>query len=837
MPFKRLYEQFQPTSYNLKLKLDKTKLRFSGEVAIIGQAKANALTIGLHAKDLIIKQVLVDGVSATFSKDDNDTLIIEPAEKPKRTTKIEIRFNGKITKPMHGLYPCYTKSGDIILATQFESHHAREVFPCLDEPEAKATFELELTTEKNQTVLSNMPKREQFELDGSLVTSFEPSPIMSTYLLAFVVGEMQQVSKKTKTGIEVNIYSSLDHQKDSLNFALEVATKATDFFNDYFDTPYPLPKCDHVALPDFSSGAMENWGLITYREVCLIVDQATASTAVQEFAATVIAHELSHQWFGNLVTMKWWDDLWLNESFATLMEYLAVDHLYPNWNIMESFAAHEALGAFRRDSLKGVQSVQTAVNHPDEISTLFDTSIVYAKGARLLFMAYNLIGEQAFRAGLKNYFKKYAYQNTVGENLWDELSSASKMNVNQIMNAWISNSGFPILFVDQSKQNISLKQRKFETIGTKPSSTIWPIPLFSSSATSPVVMNQAELKVHSAQKEPVLFNTLGGHYSVRYVSALSQSYIENQITTKKIAPAQRLFYLNDLLLQARNGLGSITDFMNSLQAYDSETSEPVWNVMALGISDARRLIENVEPAETQMKNLTYKLIEHEYHRLGWQKKSREHLNTTKLREVIIALAAYSENKKVIKTSLNLYRTQQLTSLPADLRAIILRTALKHGPEDIFNELFAMYPTEKNSEIKQDICGALTSTKDPRLAKRIVMQLKDDNWVKKQDVDRFIVNLLANRWTKELAWKWLTSNWAWIEKMFASDKSYDNYPRYAASTFNNAEWLERYQQFFGPMKKIVALKRNIVLGELEIKNRIKWASRDQQKLIDWLKQAS
>ena len=253
MPFKRLYEQFQPTSYNLKLKLDKTKLRFSGEVAIIGQAKANALTIGLHAKDLIIKQVLVDGVNATFSKDDNDTLIIEPAEKPKRTTKIEIRFNGKITKPMHGLYPCYTKSGDIILATQFESHHAREVFPCLDEPEAKATFELELTTEKNQTVLSNMPQREQFELDGSMVTSFEPSPIMSTYLLAFVVGEMQQVSKKTKNGTEVNIYSSLDHQKESLSFALEVATKATDFFNDYFDTPYPLPKCDHVALPDFSS--------------------------------------------------------------------------------------------------------------------------------------------------------------------------------------------------------------------------------------------------------------------------------------------------------------------------------------------------------------------------------------------------------------------------------------------------------------------------------------------------------------------------------------------------------------------------------------------------------
>ena len=203
--------------------------------------------------------------------------------------------------------------------------------------------------------------------------------------------------------------------------------------------------------------------------------------------------------------------------------------------------------------------------------------------------------------------------------------------------------------------------------------------------------------------------------------------------------------------------------------------------------------------------------------------------------MIIALAAYSENKKVIKTSLNLYRTQQLTSLPADLRAIILRTALKHGPEDIFNDLFDTYPTEKNSEIKQDICGALTSTKEPQLAKQILSNLKDEDWVKKQDVDRFIVNLLANRWTKELAWNWLTSNWAWIEKMFASDKSYDNYPRYAASTFNNQEWLKRYQQFFGPKKKIVALKRNIVLGELEIKNRIKWASRDQQKLIDWLNQ--
>lgn len=832
MAFTRLFEQFKPSSYNLKLELDKQKLNFKGQVDIVGVPKASTKKIKLHAKNLTIKQASLNNEVAEISLGDNDELVLASKEAVAGQTTIRLIFSGKITKPMHGLYPCYAKNGDIILATQFESHHAREVFPCIDEPEAKAVFDLELTTDKNEVVLGNMPVNNQTETNNKLITSFSRSPVMSTYLLAFVVGPLHSVSTKTKNGTEVNIWASKDHSTASLEFALGVASRATDFFNDYFSTPYPLPKCDHVALPDFSSGAMENWGLITYREVCLVVEPNTTSAQVQEFAGTVICHELSHQWFGNLVTMKWWDDLWLNESFATLMEYLAVDALFPEWQVMQSFAAHEALGAFRRDTLKGVQAVQTTVNHPDEISTLFDPSIVYAKGARLLFMAYNLVGEAAFKKALRRYFEKYAYKNTVGDNLWDELAATSKIAVKVIMNSWISTPGFPVLIVDQNKQQTKLTQKKFETIDTSPSSELWPIPLFSSPAVQPQIFDQRTTFITSKQ-EPFIFNSLGGHYSVKYLSSLSTEYIEKMVASKKLSATKRLFYLNDILLQARSGIGSIISFMETLAAYKTEDSEPVWSVISLGLADVKRLIENNEPAEQALKTLTYQIIEQEYLKLGWVKQPTDSYNAIKLRELAIALALYSENPAVIKKAQSVFASYQISGLPSNERGVILSAVVKHGSPTVFNKLFNEYSTQTNSEIKQDICGALTSTKNAMLAEKILANLKNEDWVKKQDIDRFIVSLLANKWTKAIAWKWLTRNWSWIEKSFASDKSYDNYPRYAASTFNNQEWLEKYQQFFGPKKNIVALKRNIKLGELEIKNRIKWAKRDQKKLVKWL----
>ena len=314
---------------------------------------------------------------------------------------------------MHGLYPCYFTHDGVkkqLFATQFESHHAREVFPCVDEPAAKAEYDLTLVTQTGITVLGNMPVKSEEENGDSRTTTFEKTPRMSSYLLAFVIGELHKKTARTKSGVEVNVWATPAQNENTLDFALDIATRSIDFYDEYFGVKYPLPKSDHVALPDFSSGAMENWGLITYRESCLLADPELTPESSRRFIATVIAHELSHQWFGNLVTMNWWNDLWLNESFANMMEYVAIDALHPEWRMWEDFATNEVTAALRRDSLDGVQSVQADVNHPDEISTLFDPAIVYAKGGRLLVMVRKLIGEEAFRAGLKSYFEKFAYK-------------------------------------------------------------------------------------------------------------------------------------------------------------------------------------------------------------------------------------------------------------------------------------------------------------------------------------------------------------------------------------------------------------------------------------------
>ena len=827
--FNRLFEQFVPKNYKLYLDLDKEKLKFSGTVTITGSTPKPSTTVKLQSHNLKIKSAKINGQKCTYEHGENDELILTTEKPVHESIEIVIEFSGKVTKPMHGLYPCYAKNGDVLLATQFESHHAREVFPCIDEPEAKATFDLTLKTNQKEIVLSNMPVASQNKDGDRLVTTFEQSPIMSTYLLAFVTGKMQAVSGKTKDGTEVNVWSSKDHKPEHLEFALQTAIQVTEFFNGYFKTAYPLPKCDHVALPDFSSGAMENWGLITYREVCLLVDPKKTSTATKEYAGTVIAHELSHQWFGNLVTMKWWDDLWLNESFATLMEYLAIDNIHPEWDVMLSFASHEALSASRRDMLPGVQAVATAVDHPDQISTLFDPSIVYAKGARLLLMAYNIVGEKAFRNGLRQYFKDHAYKNTVGKDLWQAFSDASGIDVPKIMEAWVKQPGFPLLSVEEDAGKITLEQSKFNS---KDSTDLWPIPLFASKDIGTEILTKQKATIKTNDNN-VLFNTLGGHYSVHYKNKAQLNYLKQQIIEGKLSPSQKLLLLNDLSLQAKVGVGSIVDILSLLDAFENETSEPVWGSVSMVLAEAKRIIEGNEEAEASLKEITAKLITKQFERLGWDNKPGESSNDTKLREIILGLATYCENPSVIKEAKARFKKNTLANLPADTRGIVMSASVKFGDEALFEKMLNQYPLQTNSELQQDIASALTSTKDPKLAKQLLAKLKDDTWVRLQDVDRFVVYLLQNRHSRKHTWAWLKNNWGWIEKNFASDKSYDNYPRYTASAFATDEWLKEYKAFYNPKKNIPALTRNIALGEAEIKQKASWTKRDQKKLATWL----
>lgn len=831
----RLYNLFKPSAYELHLNIDKDNLKFSGSVTIVGKISSKQNTLRLHSKDLIIADVAINASSRTFKLvPDKDELIVNLRPNDNGEMRVSITFDGIITKPMHGLYPCFARNGDTILATQFESHHAREVFPCIDEPEAKAIFSISLTTQANDVVLSNTEPIKTIQNDTHKTTIFADSPIMSTYLVAFVTGPLHAVEATTSNGTNVRVWASNDHHDETLTFALDTAIRVTEYFNDYFDTPYPLTKCDHIALPDFSSGAMENWGLITYREVALLVDPATTSTNTKEYAATVIAHELSHQWFGNLVTMKWWDDLWLNESFATLMEYLAIDSLYPEWNLLLSFASQEALSAFWRDSIPGVQAVHCKVNHPDEISTLFDPSIVYAKGARLLLMAHDYVGKDAFRSGLRLYFSRHAYANTAGDDLWLALQEASGKNVKQFMNSWISQPGFPLVTASQQGNVLSLSQTQFLDASNSISDNIWPVPMTMLPNANIDLFAERTATINLQSSEFVRLNTSGAHYSVHYSSDKHRKYLKSLIEQNALSPVERLFALNDSLMQARAGYGSITESLELLEALKHEPEDAVWGVMSLCLSDARILAETNKNLEKKLKAFSWILVKDLYLDIGWRRISGEALNTTKMRGIILGLATYSEQPEVIKQALDEYsQYDNIEDIPADTRHIILTAAVRHGDRTIFDKLLTLYPSITNAELQQDVCNALASTRELAAAKIILQKLKDNSFVRLQDFDRWIIYLLRNRKARTSAWNWFVSNWQWIEENFGSDKSYDHYPRYAGRVFSTQKWLDKYNDFFEPLKSEVSLKRNIELGAKEIESRIRWSERDGEQFSDWL----
>lgn len=833
----RLYETFQPSHYNLKLTLEREKRIFSGTVLIDGIASADNDHLSLHANGLKVKAASINDKPVIFSLDAAADTIVLDAQDHSGEVRVSVEFSGTITDPMHGLYPCYYEQDGVkkeLLATQLESHHAREVFPCVDEPEAKATYDLTLTTEKNVVALANMPVKDQIESDDKLVTTFETSPKMSSYLLAFVVGELHSKSVTTSGGVEVSVWATHAQDAKSFDFALDVGKRSIEFFDEYFGVPYPLPKADHVALPDFSSAAMENWGLITYRESCLLADESSAISTKQWIAA-VITHEISHQWFGNLVTMKWWDDLWLNESFASLMEYVGPDALFPEWNIWSTFMTQRGLGALRRDYLPGVQAIKTEVNHPDEISTLFDPSIVYAKGARMLVMLHAYIGDEAFSKGLKAYFTKHAYQNTVGDDLWSALSEAAGTDINAFIRPWLEQPGMPVIRVEKKGDLLSLSQKRFVIPATN-DDKLWPIPLHTQPASLPQLLDTRTIEVEVADDELVLINhDATSHVVVNYDEALLAKLATRLSGENPLNEVDRLSILNDLSLLARSGDQSATLLLELTKHYAHETSEPVWDIIALVIADLRRLVEGDDEAEAALKQFVQKLALPTYQRLGWNEKAGEHESDTKLRAITIGLLGYCEYKEVIDQSLKMFHdAKSPLDLSGELRSTILALTVKHGASEDIERLITEHRTTPSADLQDDIAAALTATKDKELISRLIGFFTNKDIVRPQDLFRWFAYLIRSRYGRELTWEWMTTHWDWIEKTFAGDKSYDDFVRYSAGGLGTHEWLTRYKEFFEPKRHITALTRAIDLGIADIVVRADWHERDSKALCDALK---
>ena len=833
----RFYRHFQPSHYNLDINLERENRTFDGTVTITGTSAADV--IKLHAHELTINSVTVDGKDVAFTHGEQDELRIAPDGLNTGEHTIAVTFAGKITNPMHGLYPCYFKldgKNEELLATQFESHHAREVFPCVDEPEAKATFDLTLRTETGITTISNTPIKDQSEKDNKLVTSFETTPVMSTYLLAWVVGKLDYQEATTKDGVVVRAYATPD-KKDQLAYSVDAAVKCLEFYNDYFNIPYPLPKCDLIALPDFSSGAMENWGCITFRETGLLVNEHT-STRIKQYAVMVIAHELAHQWFGNLVTMKWWNDLWLNESFANWIEFLATDHIHPEWDMWTQYFDDETTYAFERDSLSHVQKIQQEVNTPEEIQTLFDPAIVYAKGGSLLNMLHAWLGAEHFRDGLRVYLSRHKYTNTEADDLWKALGEVSGRDVVGFMTPWIAQAGLPFVTVANDETETHLTQRRFfsnpKEAKANSKQTTWPIPLLTGGQLAEDLLDKNELRTPSATTErPLLLNQGRTGYYLTHYSAAHTAQLAQQVVSGNMPVIDRLGLLSDSLSMSEAGLQSYLESLTLLDSYRDETSYAVWGAITSHLGTLKTFAGDDEKLLTAVRSFIKKLVYGQYIRLGWEPIEGEPYFDSLLRPMAIGHMAFAEDKEVVAKLQELFDAATKPSdIWSDIRATTFAVAAKFGGESTYQKMFDWYTETTSAEERTQLISGLCAARDPELIKRSLGLLTTDA-VKLQDLFYWVVYLSRNRFSRDYLWQWMQDEWDWIVTQFGNDMHYTDFPKYIAGAFSTPRQLESYKAFFEPKLNETGIARTIRQGIEDIEGRVQWIERDGDAVIDFL----
>lgn len=866
---KRLYSLFQPKHYILEINPDREAQTFTGSVIVTGKK------IGRPNQRLTFHQVGLKITDVHITKHDKKGDVDIPVDRINHHKSLEevrlhtgqmlypgdytvrLEFTGSITRPMNGLYPCFFEHDGQqkqLLATQFESHHAREVFPCVDEPEAKATFDLTVHSVPGEAVVSNTPIKKQATKDGRQVTQFETTPHMSTYLLAFVTGHMEYLEAKTKHGVTVRTYATPANVAFT-QFALETAVKTLEFYEDYFSIPYPLAKCDMIALPDFASGAMENWGCITYREHALLVDPENTTLGTKQWVAMVVAHELAHQWFGNLVTMRWWTDLWLNEGFASWIEYLAVDHMFPEWNMWTQFVVDEQQQALKLDSLEHTHPIEVQVNHPDEIRSIFD-AISYSKGASVIHMLHEYLGPDVFRDGLRHYLDRHKYGNTDTVDLWQALEEISGKPVKAFMHAWTSQSGFPVVHAAVSDSDVSLRQERL-FVNPKHSQLeplFWPVPLLLADPELPEQFDTETTAFELPDTHTVKLNRgQSGFYRTTY-NASHLKHLGEQIKQGKVPLLDRLGLLSDGFETAKAGESSTTDALQFVSNFRTESEYPVWDVIATALGSIRTVMNDEELRES-MKPYTRTLIASELERLGWHKADTDSHFDQLLRPIILGMAAAADEPWVIdhvnkvfasvheiedvdpelRTTVTNKSLKRGSELDPDLRGVVFGTVARRGGQKEFDQLVAMHNASTLSDERLTLSSAITGFEDKALIDQSLAMINSDA-VRLQDVGYWIAYSFLNRFAREATWQWVKDNWQWLQDNLGNDLSFYRMPVYVARVFSDEAFIPEYVEFFEP-KLTPALDRSYKQGLEMLQWQSAWRERDLKQIRAFFGQQS
>ena len=861
--FSRLPQHVRPVQYRLTLAPDLAEFTFRGEETIDIEVVQPTTEIVLNAVEIEIQSASVvhsNGATAIaehidYNKSAETVRFAFGTPLPAGPAQLTLHFTGELNDRLHGFYRSTYQGPDgetrRLAATQFEATDARRAFPCWDEPAIKATFETTLMVPSHLTAVSNTPiLSETLVEQGVKRVQFAKTPPMSTYLLAFVVGELESIEASSDTGTLARVWTTPGKAEQG-QFALDVAVRLLPYFNDYFGIPYPLEKLDHLAIPDFAAGAMENWGAITYREMALLFDPKNSSPGTRQRIAEVVAHEMAHMWFGDLVTMEWWNDLWLNESFASWMATKAVDHLFPEWDMWTQFVATDLNSGLGLDALENSHPIEAEVRDPAEVSQLFD-AISYSKGASIIRMLEQFLGPEQFRKGLHRYLSAHMYGNARTLDLWQAMEEESGRPVIALMDSWIRQTGYPVIQADIRRQadhvDVHLSQQRFLYTGPNQDTTLWHVPITvtskGSSQTSSTVLDRREgvLRLERALPQDnddrwVKVNPRQtGFYRVQYTEEERSRFIP-AIESLELPAADRLGLQSDAYALARSGLIPATQFLDLARAYKHEQEYGVWADLASNLRHLDTLLSQ-EPYHFHFQAFGRELLHPIAQAMGWDPKPEEgHLQTLLRSTMLGQLGAFGDPATLKEATERFQRfLREPSSLIPDIRGVVYSLAAQSGNRATHDDLQRLAQEASLQEEKVRLLLALARFEQRDLLQETLrMSLSPE--VRAQDTVMLVSAVAANTHDgTALAWEYVKANWEELDRRYGAGGFAMMRLVSITGNFTTPEARSDVEQFF-QSHPAPAATRTIQQALERIDLNVRWLERNRADLAQWFRGVS